>query len=137
MKNPEQFYMSLAYEISNASYAKRKKVGAVIVKDDNIIAFGYNGTPKGFSNVCETEDGKHTKPEVLHAESNAITKCARIGGKTQDSTLYVTTGPCVECAKLIIQAGIRDVYYLDEYHDPAGIELLKKALIRVHKIKSL
>ena len=119
--------MGLARKISEASYANRNKVGALLEKNSNIIAFGYNGTPSGFDNVCETNGV--TKLEVLHAESNAIAKCARSTQSAEGSTLYVTTSPCIECAKLIIQAGIKEVYYAESYRDLAGIYLLKSANI--------
>lgn len=134
MKDKHAFYMGLAYEISNASYAQKKKVGCLIVKDNNIIAFGYNGTPSGFTNKCENSKGL-TIPEVLHAESNAIAKCAQSTQSSSNSSLYVTVSPCFECAKLIIQAGIESVYYLDFYHDLSGLELLTKAGITTEKIE--
>lgn len=126
-----KFYLSIATEISKASYCTRSKVGAIIVKDDNIISFGYNGTPSGFENVCEIDN--ETKPEVLHAESNAITKCAKSFYSSKDATMYCTLSPCFECAKLIIQSGIAKVYYLKNYRDLSGIELLKKAKIYVEQ----
>lgn len=132
MKSPDKFYMGIAYEISSASYAKRRKVGTILVKDNNIISFGYNGTPKGFSNVCE--DGNSTKPEVLHAESNAIAKCAQSTMNSAGSTMYSTCAPCFDCAKLIIQAGITKVYYLEDYRDNKGLELLDAAKILTVKI---
>lgn len=112
------------------SYCKRRQVGALIVKDRMIISDGYNGTPCGFENVCEDENGV-TKPYVLHAEANAITKVAQSGNSSKDATLYVTASPCMECAKLIIQSGIKRVVYLDEYRIMDGVELLKKAGIEV------
>ncbi|HIB83847.1 MAG TPA: dCMP deaminase family protein, partial [Chromatiaceae bacterium] len=116
---------NMAHELSKLSKAERKKVGCLIVKDTQIISEGYNGTPKGFDNDCEYYDYLdeiHTKPEVLHAESNAITKLA------SDSTLYVTLAPCFECSKLIIQAGIKRVVFLEMYWDAdKGLALLKKA----------
>ena len=124
--------MTLAEHISSASYAERKKVGCVIVKDNNIISFGYNGTPHGFNNICE--ENNITKKEVIHAESNAITKCAKSTLSSLDSDMYVTLMPCVECAKLIIQSGIKNVYYRESYRDLSGIELLKKSNINVFNI---
>lgn len=126
--------MSIAKEVSKASYCKRAQVGAVLVKDDNIISFGYNGTPSGFENVCECENEDTTKKEVLHAESNAITKCSKSCYSSLNSTLYITLSPCFECSKLIIQAGIKEVIYLEEYRHTQGIDLLKKANIHVYKM---
>lgn len=114
------------------SYCKRRQVGALLVKDRMIISDGYNGTPSGFENVCE-EDGV-TKPYVLHAEANAITKVAKSGNSSADATLYVTASPCLECSKLIIQSGIRRVVYRDEYRLTDGIDLLRRAGIEVEKI---
>lgn len=116
------------------SYCKRRQVGALIVKERMIISDGYNGTPAGFENICEDELGK-TKPYVLHAEANAITKVAKSSNSSEGSTLYVTSSPCMECSKLIIQAGIRRVVYCDEYHNLDGIDLLKRAGIEVVKIE--
>lgn len=130
--NVHNMYMNIAKEISTMSYANRLKVGAIIIKDNNILSYGYNGMPHGFPNECETLDV--TNPEVLHAESNAIAKLAKSDGNSTDSTLYVTTSPCFECAKLIIQAGIKEVYYHNEYRNLSGIELLKKSNIKVYKI---
>jgi len=112
------------------SYCKRRQVGALIVKDKMIISDGYNGTPSGFENVCEDENGM-TKPYVLHAEANAITKIACSHNSSKDSTLYVTASPCLECAKLIIQAGIKRVVYSEKYRLTDGIELLERAKIDV------
>lgn len=114
------------------SYCKRRQVGALIVKDKMIISDGYNGTPSGFENVCEDEDGL-TKPYVLHAEANAITKVAKSGNSSDGATLYVTASPCLECSKLIIQAGIKRVVYHDEYRDSAGLDLLRRAGIEICK----
>ena len=108
-------------------------MGALIVKDNMIISDGYNGTPSGFENICEDENGV-TKPYVLHAEANAITKVAKSGNSSQDATLYVTAAPCIECSKLIIQAGIKRVVYKDEYRLMDGVELLRKAGIEVEKV---
>ena len=105
-------YMQMAIIWAENSYCKRRKVGALIVKDKMIISDGYNGTPAGFENICEDENGL-TKPYVLHAEANAITKIARSNNSSEGATLYVTASPCIECAKLIIQAGIKRVVYAD------------------------
>lgn len=163
-----QVYMDVAYSVSQLSYAERRKVGCVIVKDDQIVSFGYNGTPKGFNNTCENtkktiidvkyadnpdgvkaleDDGfacdhefcrkteKVTKREVLHAESNAITKIAKSTMSSDGADLYTTTSPCFECSKLIIQSGIKRVFYAEEYHDIEGLELLNKAQIEVIKLE--
>lgn len=114
------------------SYCKRRQVGALIVKDKMIISDGYNGTPSGFENVCE-EDGI-TKPYVLHAEANAITKVAKSGNSSLGATLYVTASPCIECSKLIIQAGIKRVVYKDEYRLTDGVDLLRRAGVEVEKV---
>ncbi|MFI3267661.1 MAG: dCMP deaminase family protein [Rikenellaceae bacterium] len=123
-------YLRMARIWAENSYCVRRQVGAIIVKDKMIISDGYNGTPSGFENFCEDETGK-TKPYVLHAEANAITKVAKSHNNSDGATLYVTASPCIECAKLIIQAGIKRVVYCDAYHDMAGINLLKKANIEV------
>ncbi len=115
------------------SYCKRRQVGALIVKERMIISDGYNGTPSGFENICEDETGA-TKPYVLHAEANAISKIAKSGNSSDGSTMYVTASPCLECAKLIIQAGIKRVVYKDEYRLTDGIDLLKRAGIEVVKL---
>ena len=118
---------------SKNSYCTRRKVGALIVKNQMIISDGYNGTPSGFENVCEDENGI-TKPYVLHAEANAITKIARSNNSSNGATLYVTASPCIECAKLIIQAGIKRVVYSEKYRLEDGLELLKRANIEVEYI---
>jgi dCMP deaminase len=123
-------YMRMAFIWAENSYCKRRQVGALIVKNNAIISDGYNGTPSGFENVCEDENNV-TKPYVLHAEANAITKIARSNNSSEGATLYVTDSPCIECAKLIIQAGIRRVVYSRAYHIDDGIRLLKKAKIEV------
>ncbi|HHT28971.1 MULTISPECIES: dCMP deaminase family protein [Petrimonas] len=123
-------YMRMAFIWSENSYCKRRQVGAILVKDKMIISDGYNGTPSGFENVCEDEQNV-TKPYVLHAEANAITKVARSNNSSDGATLYVTSSPCIECAKLIIQAGIRRVVYADSYRLSDGVELLKKANIEL------
>ena len=114
------------------SYAKRKKVGCIIVKNKQIISDGYNGMPKGFNNVCENNN--KTNKEVLHAESNAIAKIAKSNYSSIDSTLYTTLSPCFECAKLIIQSGIKKIVYKNIYRNKNGIELLKKANVEVIKL---
>ena len=119
-------YLRMARIWSENSYCTRRKVGALIVKDKMIISDGYNGTPSGFENVCELEDGT-TKGYVLHAEANAITKIAKSGNSSLGSTLYVTTSPCLECAKLIIQSGIKRVVYSEKYRIDDGIKLLERA----------
>ena len=116
------------------SYCQRRQVGALIVKDKMIISDGYNGTPSGFENICENEQGL-TKPYVLHAEANALTKIARSGNNSEGATLYVTTSPCIECAKLIIQAGIKRVVYSEEYHVADGVDLLKRAGVETLYLK--
>lgn len=126
-------YLRMARIWAENSYCTRRKVGALIVKDKMIISDGYNGTPSGFPNVCEGEDGL-TYPYVLHAEANAITKIARSGNNSDGATLYVTDAPCIECAKLIIQAGIRRVVYERSYRLTDGIELLSKAGIAVEQL---
>ena len=126
MSKFDKRYLEMAQIWAKNSYCKRRQVGAMMVKDRMIISDGYNGTPSGFENVCEDENGV-TKPYVLHAEANAISKVAKSGNSSQDATLYVTASPCMECAKLIIQAGIKRVVYLDEYRLTDGIDLLKRA----------
>ncbi len=121
-------YLRMARIWAENSYCGRRKVGALVVKDKMIISDGYNGTPSGFENVCEDESGI-TKPYVLHAEANAITKLARSSNNSDGSTLYVTASPCMECAKLIIQAGIRRVVYGERYRLEDGLDLLRRANI--------
>ena len=123
-------YMRMARIWAENSYCKRRQVGALIVKNKMIISDGYNGTPSGFDNICEDEKGV-TIPYVLHAEANAITKIARSSNSSEGSTMYVTASPCIECAKLIIQAGIKRVIYGEKYRLEDGLELLKKAGIEV------
>ena len=126
-------YMQMASIWASNSYCKRRQVGALLVKDRMIISDGYNGTPSGFENICEDENGV-TKPYVLHAEANAISKIAKSGNSADGATLYVTASPCMECAKLIIQSGIRRVVYRDEYRLTDGIDLLRRAGVEVEKI---
>ena len=123
-------YLRMARIWAENSYCQRRQVGALVVKNKMIISDGYNGTPSGFENICEDEAGV-TKPYVLHAEANAITKLARSGNNSEDSTLYVTASPCIEGAKLIIQAGIRRVVYGEKYRLTDGIDLLERAGIEV------
>jgi dCMP deaminase len=123
-------YIEMALIWAQNSYCNRRKVGALIVKGKMIISDGYNGTPSGFENVCEDENNI-TKSYVLHAEANAITKVAKSNNSSEDSTLYVTTSPCMECSKLIIQSGIRRVVYCNRYHKTDGLELLKRAGIEL------
>lgn len=129
----DKSYMEMAAIWAANSYCKRRQVGALLVKDRMIISDGYNGTPAGFENICEDEYGV-TKPYVLHAEANAITKVAQSGNNSKGATLYVTAAPCIECSKLIIQAGVTRVVYRDEYRLTDGIDLLRKAGIEVEKV---
>lgn len=126
----DKSYLDMAQVWSKNSYCKRRQVGALIVKNKMIISDGYNGTPSGFENVCEDEDGI-TKPYVLHAEANAITKVAKSGNSSEGATMYVTTAPCIECSKLIIQAGIKRLVYRDNYRKTEGIDLLKRVGIEI------
>ncbi len=121
----DQRYLAMARIWSQNSYCKRRQVGALMVKDKMIISDGYNGTPSGFENECE-ENGV-TRPFVLHAEANAITKVAKSNNSSEGATMYITASPCIECAKLIIQAGIRRVVYCDEYRLTDGVDLLREA----------
>ncbi|HEY5570666.1 MAG TPA: dCMP deaminase family protein [Bacteroidales bacterium] len=132
-KDVDLRYMKMAYIWSENSYCERRRVGAILVKDQMIISDGYNGTPSGFDNICEDENGR-TYPYVLHAEANAISKVAKSNNSSLDSTLYVTSSPCIECAKLIIQAGIKRVVYAEKYRLEDGLDLLKKADIEVEFI---
>jgi dCMP deaminase len=123
-------YLRMARIWAENSYCKRRQVGALVVKDKMIISDGYNGTPSGFDNVCE-DDNNVTYPYVLHAEANAITKLARSSNNSEGSTLYVTSSPCIECAKLIIQSGIKRVVYGEQYRLADGLDLLRRAGIEV------
>ncbi len=140
MKNEEKQrlldwrYLKMALIWSQNSYCKRRKVGALLVKEKMIISDGYNGTPEGFENICEDENNL-TKPYVLHAEANAITKVAKSGNSSDGATLYVTSSPCLECSKLIIQAGIKRVVFTENYRLEDGINLLKRAGIEVKHIE--
>lgn len=124
----------MAFIWAENSYCKRRKVGALLVKDQMIISDGYNGTPSGFENVCEDENNI-TKPYVLHAEANAITKVARSNNSSEGATLYVTSSPCIECSKLIIQAGIRRVVYSENYRLSDGIDLLNRAGVELVSVE--
>lgn len=129
-------YIQMARIWAKNSYCKRRQVGALLVKDRMIISDGYNGTPAGFENECEDENGD-SKPHVLHAEANAITKVAKSNNSSEGSTLYITDSPCMDCAKLIIQAGISRVVYGDDYRMTDGIKLLEKAGIEIVKISDV
>jgi dCMP deaminase len=130
----DQRYLKMADIWAQNSYCKRRKVGALLVKDKMIISDGYNGTPSGFENECEDEENK-TKTYVLHAEANAITKVAKSGNSSLGATLYVTSSPCIECSKLIIQAGIKRVVFTENYRLEDGINLLKRASIEVEQVE--
>ena len=132
-KNLDLRYIRMARIWSENSYCIRRKVGALLVKDKMIISDGYNGTPAGFENVCEDENNL-TKSYVLHAEANAITKVARSNNSSEGATLYITASPCIECAKLIIQSGIKRVVYSEHYRLEDGLDLLKRAGIEVIKV---
>ena len=132
--NLDKRYLEMATIWASNSYCERRKVGALIVKDKMIISDGYNGTPAGFENICEDEEYK-TKPYVLHAEANAITKVAKSNNSSQDATLYVTSAPCMECSKLIIQSGIKRVVYCNEYSKRDGLDLLERAGIEIQYIE--
>ncbi|MDE7154456.1 MAG: dCMP deaminase family protein [Muribaculaceae bacterium] len=129
-------YLRMARIWAENSYCRRRQVGAIIVKDSMIISDGYNGTPSGFENICEDENGL-TRPYVLHAEANAITKLARSSNSGQGATLYVTASPCLECAKLIIQSGIRRVVYNELYRVTDGVELLQRAGVQCDLIENI
>ena len=129
-KKFDERYLRMARVWAENSYCQRRQVGALVVKEGMIISDGYNGTPSGFENVCEDEQGL-TKPYVLHAEANAITKLARSSNNSDGATIYITASPCIECAKLIIQAGIKRVVYGEKYRLADGIELLERAGIEV------
>ena len=122
----DKAYLKMSLEWANLSYCERKQVGALIVKDQMIISDGYNGTPSGFENVCETDEG-NTKWYVLHAEANAISKVARSTQSTEGATLYQTLSPCKDCSKLVYQSGIKRVVFIHKYKDTSGIDFLEKA----------
>ena len=130
----DERYLRMASIWAENSYCVRRKVGALIVKDKMIISDGFNGTPSGFENVCEDENGL-TKPYVLHAEANAITKVARSNNSSEGATLYITDAPCIECAKLIIQAGIKRIVYSKSYRIDDGLNLLKRAGIECARLQ--
>ncbi|MCH5248153.1 MAG: dCMP deaminase family protein [Muribaculaceae bacterium] len=129
-------YLRMAEIWAQNSYCVRRKVGALLVKEGMIISDGYNGTPSGFENVCEDEYGD-TKPYVLHAEANAITKVARSNNSSEGATLYITASPCMECSKLIIQAGIKRVVFHEKYRMTDGLDLLKRANIEIIHIPDI
>ena len=131
----DKSYIEMAHVWAKNSYCRRRQVGALIVKDRMIISDGYNGTPSGFENVCEDETGS-TKQYVLHAEANAITKVAKSNNSSEGATLYVTDSPCIECSKLIIQAGISRVVYDREYRITDGLDLLRRAGVQVEQLKT-
>jgi dCMP deaminase len=135
MKNKkfDRSYIEMAHVWAKNSYCKRRQVGALIVKDRMIISDGYNGTPAGFENVCE-EENNTTKPYVLHAEANAITKVAKSNNSSDGATLYITDSPCMECAKLIIQSGIRRVVFDRKYRITDGLDLLERAGVVVDEL---
>jgi dCMP deaminase len=132
----DKAYLKMALEWGQLSHCKRRKVGALVVKDNMIISDGYNGTPKGFDNICEDEEN-YTKWYVLHAEANAITKVSSSTQSSQGATLYVTLSPCKDCSKLIFQAGIVRVVYYEEYKDRSGLDFLIKGGVEVMQISSL
>ncbi len=129
----DKAYLKMATEWKNLSCCKRKKVGAIIVKDGTIISDGFNGTPTGFPNECEDQNNE-TYWYVLHAEANAILKVARSTQSTEDATLYLTYSPCKECSKLILQSGIKRVVYRDEYRDITGLKILREANVEVMQL---
>lgn len=141
-------YCDIAERIAELSYAERLKVGAVIVKDHRILSYGYNGTPSGFENVCEveipevvdfesrsvTESYKVTKPEVIHAEQNALMKVTRSHDSTEGAAMFITHSPCVDCAKLILQSGVREVYFIHAYRNDAGLKVLEAGGVVLHRV---
>lgn len=131
----DQRYLEMAAVWARNSYCRRRQVGALLVKGKMIISDGYNGTPSGFENICEDEMNR-TKPYVLHAEANAITKVAKSNNSSDGATLYVTSSPCLECAKLIIQAGIRRVVFTESYRVEDGVNLLKRAGIEIKQVET-
>ncbi len=132
----DRAYLRLAREWAKLSHCKRKRVGAIIVKDATIIADGYNGTPTGFENDCEDGNGE-TKWYVLHAEANAILKVARSSNKANGATLYLTNSPCKDCSKLVLQAGIKRLVFVDRYKDTSGLDFLEKAGLEIKQINDL
>jgi dCMP deaminase len=135
-ENLKYFYMGVAEKSAMLSHARRTKVGAVIVKDNDILSFSWNGTPYGFDNNCEyeTDEGLVTRPDVVHAEANSIIKSARLGKATEGATMFVTLNPCINCAIMIIQAGITTVYYQQDYRIRDGIDYLIKGGVKVEKL---
>jgi len=129
----DKAYLRMAYEWANLSYCQRKKVGAIIVKNRMIISDGYNGSPSGFDNNCEDDEG-NTQWYVLHAEANAILKCATSTQSAEGATLYITLSPCKDCSKLILQAGIKRIVYIEQYKDTSGLQFLEKSEINVQQI---
>ena len=132
----DKAYLRIAEEWGKLSHCKRKQVGALIVKDRMIISDGFNGTPKGFENICEDEDN-YTKWYVLHAEANAILKVARSSNKANGATLYLTNSPCKDCSKLVLQAGIKRLVYIDRYKDHSGLDFLEKAGLEITQISDI
>jgi dCMP deaminase len=128
-------YMKAAEVFADLSHAKRLKVGAIVVKDDRIISIGYNGTPSGWDNVCEDENYR-TIPEVIHAEANAIAKLAKSQESGEDSTMFITHAPCVDCSKLIYSSGVKKIYFKNYYRDPSGLEFLKKCGVEVEQVNA-
>lgn len=129
----DKMYLEMCQVLAKQSYCKRQKVGALVVKENTIIGIGYNGTPSGFPNRCETEEGE-THPETLHAESNAIAKCATNTTSTKGATLYTSLSPCLDCAKIIVQCEIKRVVFMRHYRNSNGIKLLRKAGIEINHI---
>lgn len=128
----KKLYMDIAVRISDMSYAQRLKVGAILVKNDNIISFGWNGMPRGFDNVCEIDDV--TRPEVIHAEENMVMKLARDGGNASGATAFITHQPCMNCSRMLHGCGIKHVVFLDPYRDISGVEFLKKCNVTVEQL---
>lgn len=133
-KRYAEAHMKVAHIYGQLSYCKRKQVGCVVVKDDRIISIGYNGTPKGWDNTCEDDDNQ-TKPEVSHAEENAITKLAKSNESGEGASVFITLAPCLPCAKLLAGIGVKEVYYGDTYRGTEGIEYLKKNKIKIKQLK--
>ncbi len=132
----DRAYLRMASSWAELSHCKRKQVGALIVKDDMIISDGYNGTPSGFDNCCENEEGE-THWYVLHAEANAILKVAKSTNNARGATLYLTLSPCKDCSKLILQAGIKRVVYVFQYKDSSGVDFLSAAGVEIEQIKEI
>jgi len=130
-----EFYIDFALRVAKLSRAQRLQVGALVVKDHRIISYGYNGTPAGWDNVCEDENFR-TIPEVIHAEANAISKLAKSQESGEDSTMFITHAPCIECSKLIFTSGIKKVYFKNFYRDQSGLEFLKKCNVEVEQVNA-